>query len=208
MKKNYCSNYLKTISFGMKESITTIDKNEVSFELFFSELVSRIRNVQDNDGKLIFLGNGASSAFSNHMALDWLKNGKVISRSLSDSALLTALSNDFNYETALIEYLKIEKICSNDLVITTSSSGNSKNIINVLEYCKKLNIHTFALSGLKSPNESINKAKFSLYVPMKTYGMVECIHQIFHHLLLDMFMNITEWERNDYQNMDINNYNI
>lgn len=208
MKKNYCSNYLQAISFGMNQAVTTINNKEVPFNLFFKKLISKIKRVKKNGGKLIFLGNGASSAFSNHMALDWFKNGKVISRSLSDSALLTALSNDFNYETAFLEYIKMEKINNNDLVITTSSSGNSKNVVNVLEYCKKNKIETFALSGLKSPNQSIINSKYSLYVPRKTYGMVECIHQIFHHLFLDMYMNITEWERQDYQNMDTNNFNI
>ena len=102
----------------------------------------------------------------------------------------------------------IEKINSNDLVITTSSSGNSSNIVKVLEYCKIHKIDTFALSGLKSTNLSILNSRYSLYVPQKTYGIVECIHQIFHHLLLDKFMNIKEWDRNDYQNMDIKNFNL
>ena len=46
--------------------------------------------------KIYFFGNGASAAFANHMALDFSKNGKILSRSLSDSAMLTALSNDYS----------------------------------------------------------------------------------------------------------------
>jgi len=208
MENKYCNNYLQAITKGMTSVVTSIDHQDVSLEDFFNILVKKITNLQNNNGKLIFLGNGASSAFSNHMALDWHKNGGVISRSLSDSALLTALCNDYNYETALVEYIKIEKINSNDLVITTSSSGNSSNIVKVLEYCKIHKIDTFALSGLKSTNLSILNSRYSLYVPQKTYGIVECIHQIFHHLLLDKFMNIKEWDRNDYQNMDIKNFNL
>lgn len=208
MKKNYCNQYLQTITEGMLSTVTAIDQKPIPLELFFDELVNKIITTKKQNGKLIFLGNGASSAFSNHMALDWFKNGKVIARSLSDSAFLTALSNDFNYETALLEYIKIENINEDDLLITTSSSGNSKNIIKAIEYCKSKNIDTFALSGLKYNNDSVSKSKYSLYVPQKTYGMVECIHQIFHHLLLDKFMNILEWERSDYQNMDINNFNL
>ena len=56
----------------------------------------------------------------------------------------------------MLEYLKIEGVSSEDLVVTISSSGNSSNILNVLEYCKKEKINTLALSGLKENNKSIN----------------------------------------------------
>ena len=142
------------------------------------------------------------------MALDFSKNGKIKSKSLSDSAFLTALSNDFSFERAMVEYLKIECVKKNDLVITISSSGNSQNIVNVLEYCRTQGINTLALSGLKSNNKSIKSANNSIYVPMKTYGMVECIHQIFLHSILDEFMEIFEWDRGDFQNMDSSNFNL
>ena len=122
--------------------------------------------------------------------------------------MLTALSNDYSFDQAMVEYLKIENVESNDLVITISSSGNSPNIINVLDYCKMNNIRTLALSGLKSDNKSILLSYYSIYVPMKTYGMVECIHQIFLHLILDRFMGIFEWDRNDYQNMNYTNFKL
>ena len=142
------------------------------------------------------------------MALDFLKNGKILTRSLSDNALLTALSNDFSYEEAMVEFLKLEAITEKDLVITISSSGNSPNIINVLNYCKENNIKSLALSGLKFDNKSIILADYSIYVPMKTYGIVECIHQIFLHLILDQTMGIHEWDRIEFQNMNINNFNL
>ena len=151
---------------------------------FFYEIKLMIQKLKATKGRIFFLGNGASSAFANHMALDFSKNGGILSRSLSDSAFLTALSNDYSFESAMVEYLKIEDIGSEDLVITISSSGNSPNIVNVLKFCKENAIPTIALSGLKEGNHSVNLADYSIYVPMKTYGIVECIHQIFLHLIL------------------------
>ena len=165
-------------------------------------------NIRTSKKKLFFLGNGASSAFANHMALDFSKNAKILSRSLSDSALLTALSNDYSFENAMVEFLKIEGITQDDLVITISSSGNSPNIVSVLNYCKENTIKTLALSGLKNDNKSITIANYSIYVPMKTYGMVECIHQIFLHLILDESMEIFEWDRNEFQNMNSKNFTL
>jgi D-sedoheptulose 7-phosphate isomerase len=122
--------------------------------------------------------------------------------------MLTALSNDYSYENAMLEYLKIEGVTEDDLVITISSSGNSPNIVNVLNYCKENNIKTLGLSGLKNDNKSILLSDYSIYVPMKTYGMVECIHQIFLHLILDESMEIYEWNREDFQNMNASNFKL
>jgi len=70
------------------------------------------------------------------------------------------------------------------------------------------NIKSLALSGLKNNNKSITFADYSIYVPMKTYGMVECIHQIFLHLILDESMEIFEWDRNEFQNMNASNFKL
>lgn len=209
MKESYESNYLSSIYEGLKNTSYRIENNSVGQEEFYQRLVSFSKDtVKDNSGRLFFFGNGASAAFSNHMALDWSKNGGIPALSLSDSALLTALANDYSYEGAFLEYLKINLPTNKDLIITTSSSGNSKNVVNVLEYCKENNIKTFALSGLNAGNKSEQLSDFSLFVPMKTYGMVECIHQVFHHLYLDKYMNIEEWTKVESQNMDNDNFRL
>jgi len=43
---------------------------------------------------------------------------------------------------------------------------------------------------------------------MKTYGMVECAHQIFLHLILDESMEIFEWDREDFQNMSAKDFKL
>ena len=208
MKNHYRLNYFNSINKGLENSIYQNNQKGIDPEIFFDNIKALLINLRNNQNKIFFLGNGASSAFANHMALDFSKNGNILSRSLSDSALLTALSNDYSYERAMVEFLKIEGVTKDDLVITISSSGNSPNIINALNYCKGNNIKSFALSGLKNNNKSILLADYSIYEPMKTYGMVECIHQIFLHLILDSFMEISEWNREDFQNMDSSNFNI
>ncbi len=205
---NYFDKYIEYISIGLKTSQFISNSIETDSQFFFNEIKNILQSLKKNKNKIYFFGNGASAAFANHMALDFSKNGKILSRSLSDSALLTALSNDYSYENAMMEYLKIEGVVKNDLVITISSSGNSPNIVSVLNYCKENNIKSLALSGLKKENKSISLADYSIYVPMKTYGMVECIHQIFLHLILDESMEIFEWDRIEYQNMNISSFKL
>lgn len=205
---NYPNNYIDTFYTGLKNTEFKISGSISDSSLFFHELNEKIKKIKENKGRLFFFGNGASSAFSNHMALDWSKNGGILSLSLSDSAMLTALANDYDYEGCFLEFLKINSPTSNDLVVTTSSSGNSKNIVKVLKYCKNNNINTFGLSGLNKGNETEILSDFSLFVPMRTYGMVECIHQLFHHIFLDKFMAIKEWEKKESQNMDASNFKL
>ena len=204
----YTENFIKSLYEGIKNTKYHIFQKKVPADGFFQELVNKTNLVKESNGRIFFFGNGASAAFSNHMALDWSKNGGVLSHCLSDSAMLTALANDYDYDGCFLEFLKIYKPTSNDLVVTTSSSGNSKNIVNVLEYCKKSNIKTFGFSGLNEGNKTEQLAGFSLFVPMKTYGMVECIHQVFHHLWLDKYMKIEEWGKTESQNMDSNNFKL
>ena len=208
MENKYYLNYFNSISEGLIKSVYYLNVNQVEPTYFFESIKTIFSKLHDNRGKIFFLGNGASAAFANHMALDFSKNGKILAKSLSDSALLTALANDYSFEEAMVEFLKIENISNQDLVITISSSGNSPNIVNALKFCADKNVDSLALSGLASNNKSIKFAKYSIYVPMKTYGMVECIHQIFLHLLLDQYMGITEWNRADYQNMNASSFSL
>lgn len=202
----YHQEYFKSISKGLEETNYYYNNQKVAAESFFKDINNIFEKLFVDKRKIYFFGNGASAAFANHMALDFSKNGKILARSLSDSAILTALSNDYSYEEAMTEYLKIEDVKKNDLVITISSSGNSPNIISVLGYCKTNEIKTLSLSGLKNDNKSISLSNYSIFVPMKTYGMVECIHQVFLHLLLDNYMKIFEWEKVETQNMNSKNF--
>lgn len=206
--KNYADNYIQSIEMGLRKSIYRIDGENFNSHLFFDKLINFTKNVQEKNGRLFFFGNGASASFSNHMALDWSKNGGILAFSLSDSSMLTALANDYDYEDCFLEYLKINQPTPNDLIITTSSSGNSPNVVNVLKYCSENQIKTFGLSGLNQENKTEQLANYSLFVPMRTYGMVECIHQVFHHLMLDKFMEVEEWDKTESQNMNSKSFKL
>jgi len=204
----YSNNYFRSFTKGLKDSKFSILSKNVPSEEFLIHITEKISLCSKNKGRLFLIGNGASAAFSNHMALDWSKNGKIPAFSLSDSALVTALGNDYEYKLIFVKFLEIYNFNKNDFLITTSSSGNSPNIIEAILYAKNLSSNILAFSGLKPDNKSLINTVYSIYTPFKTYGMVECAHQYFHHLILDRHMNIFEWERQDYQNMDINNFKL
>lgn len=137
--------------------------------------------------KLIFIGNGGSSAVASHMATDWSKNGQMRSLSFDSAAMLTCLSNDYGYEAAYqknIEYFAQE----DDLLIAISSSGTSKNIINAVKEAKRQGCKIFSLSGFKDNNPLRRLGDCNLYLGSQSYGFVELGHLIFLHMVLDDIM--------------------
>ena len=57
-----------------------------------------IENTHKDNGRLIFIGNGASASLSSHAATDFTKQAKIQSIAFNDHNLITAFSNDYGYE--------------------------------------------------------------------------------------------------------------
>ena len=72
----YNKKYIKSLNLGIENSKFSINQNEIETHEFFNEINNEVVSLNEQNGRLFFLGNGASASFSNHMALDWSKNGK------------------------------------------------------------------------------------------------------------------------------------
>ena len=154
-----------------------------------------IKITNQNNGRLIFIGNGASASLSSHAATDFTKQAKIPSIAFNDHNLITALSNDYGYEywvSKAIEYYS-EK---NDMLIFISVSGESKNLINGIKLAKERNIKTASLTGSKETNTIKLNTDISLWVDSKAYNIVECIHTIWITLIIDMFVGNPEYSVN------------
>lgn len=198
---DYFQNYSNAF-LGLLESVVVTDQGgqELDRNAAFERLCALSGKVAEKNGTQFFCGNGASAAFSNHMAIDWSKNGRVSTRSFSDSSLLTAIANDMGADEMFAAPLSFYGRAG-DLLTTISSSGNSPNILKVIGRGRELSLGIVTFSGLKEDNASRKLGDLNFYVPGKTYGMVECVHQVLLHLWLDRYMGITEWDRTIVQNM-------
>ena len=136
MKKkfqNFLDKYLLDLTESIKQSdILTIEKASIE-----------INNTVKRKGTIFVCGNGGSAAISNHYVCDYLKflrqhtnlKPKVISLS-SNLETITAISNDFSYDQ-VFKYQAESLFEKNDLLIVVSSSGNSKNVKEVVKFSKK-----------------------------------------------------------------------
>jgi len=136
-----------------------------------------------NHNRIIILGNGGSNSVASHISQDYMKFHKKKVSILSDPSMITMLTNDFGYEFAYQKFLEyyVEK---NTLVIIISSGGESPNMLKCVDWCEDNKIPYGVLTGFKHNNtirsESTN-ALWNYHIDSVSYGVVECVHQIFLH---------------------------
>ena len=154
-----------------------------------------IKETVELNGKLYFVGNGASASLCSHAATDFTKQAKIESHAFNDHNLITALANDYGYEnwvSKAIEYY----VKPSDRVIFISVSGNSPNLVNGLKYAKKQKIPNASLTGSSSNNFLNLNSDYSIWVDSKSYNIVESIHTIYLTLIIDLFIGKTIYSVN------------
>jgi len=159
------------------------------------ELRDSINKTYLEKGRLIFIGNGASASLSSHAATDFTKQAKIPSIAFNDHNLITAFSNDYGYENWVSKAIEFYSN-DNDMLIFISVSGESKNLINGLNFAKKRNLKTASLTGSKEQNTLKLNSDISLWVDSKAYNIVECLHTIWITLIIDMIVGNPEYAVN------------
>jgi phosphoheptose isomerase len=133
-------------------------------------------------------GNGGSAAISDHFACDHFKgvatNTPLRPRVLSlasNTALLTAIGNDFSFDR-VFDYQLANAAQAGDVLVAVSSSGNSPNIVRAIETAKGLGLRTIGLAGFDGGRLAAS-AEVVLHVRVANYGVVEDVHQSLMHVL-------------------------
>lgn len=187
--------------------VTDLSGNSVEQQSGIERLCSFSNEIMINSKKQYLIGNGASMAFSDHMAVDWSKNGKVATHAFSSPSLLTALGNDIGIEQ-LFSLAVMTYADKADLLVAISSSGNSKNILEAVKSARDKKMRVVTFSGLLPDNQLRKLGDINFYVPAKTYGIVECTHQLLLHMWLDHYMGLKEWDREYCQNMNKDKFRL
>jgi D-sedoheptulose 7-phosphate isomerase len=168
------------------EDYVGLIKPEFLFDAL-EELKIKILETKSIGGKLVFLGNGASSAIASHAALDFTKQAKVRAITFHDPALITAYVNDFGGENWLREICRAN-IDKQDLVLFVSVSGESTNLIKAAKWLREQNIDTVSFTGRNKNNTLGSLTNQNLWVNSHAYNIVECIHMIWITTVIDMVL--------------------
>ncbi|MFA7289488.1 MAG: D-sedoheptulose 7-phosphate isomerase [Melioribacteraceae bacterium] len=118
------------------------------------EAIDLIVNMFKSGGKLLLCGNGGSAADCQHIATEFMirLNHEINRPALpaiaitTDSSNLTAGGNDIGYENIFAR--NVEGLGNKgDVLLSISTSGNSKNVIKAIEKAKEKGMKNIALLG-------------------------------------------------------------
>lgn len=136
--------------------------------------------------KLLICGNGGSAADAQHLA------GEFVNRFLferpplpalaltTDSSVLTAISNDYNFEQVFAKQIHALG-APGDVLLALSTSGTSPNVLAALRAAKEKNMQTLGLSGAGHGMDAL--CDIVLHVPHTSTPLIQEIHISAGHLL-------------------------
>ena len=156
-------------------------------------LVAAFQTTYEKGGNIYTMGNGGSGASASHAAGDFLKGAsygldkRFRMICLNDNLpSMMAIANDIGWESIFVEPLK-NFLSPNDLVIGISGSGNSKNVVNALEYANAQGATTVAMSGFKGGKIS-EIATINVHAPVMDMEVTEDVHMVIFNIVKKQMM--------------------
>ena len=182
----------------IKKNLLDIENNFKNLnDKYYLDLIqnaaSMIVNSIKNKKKIIFCGNGGSAADGEHLCAELagrcLKKRKAYPAIAltGNSSLITALANDYGFEN--IFYRQIESIGEKgDILFAITTSGKSKNILNILQLAKKKGIKVILLTSMKAKNLK-NKVDLIIPVPSERVDRIQEMHIGIGHIICETVEN-------------------
>jgi D-sedoheptulose 7-phosphate isomerase len=133
------------MSFNNSFFLETIKTINLIDKITLDKICDAILELKKKNGRIFFLGVGGSAGNASHAVNDFRKLLNIECYCPTDNASeITARTNDEGFETIFIEYLKISKLSSKDLIFIFSVGGGSKeknvsvNLIKAIDYAKEI----------------------------------------------------------------------
>jgi D-sedoheptulose 7-phosphate isomerase len=116
-------------------------------------LATDLRACWERGRQFFVCGNGGSAGNATHMANDFLYGiakegglGMRVHALTANSSVLTCLANDTGYDNIFSGQLAVQG-AAGDILLALSGSGNSPNIVKVLEQARKMDVKSYAILG-------------------------------------------------------------
>ena len=170
------------------EALTLIDEKQIRQA---SDLIKK--SLLENN-KIFWCGNGGSASQANHLSAELIggmyKDKKSPFKSVClnvDTAFMTAWSNDDSFDNIFSRQLE-GLAQSDDLLIALSTSGNSKNIINAVQYCSENDIKIISLTGFDG-GLLTDYSDININIPINNTQRIQEMHILIGHIICDIVEN-------------------
>ena len=139
---------------------------------------------------LLVCGNGGSASDAMHIAGElvgrYTKERKALNCIClsADPVVLTALSNDYGYETVFSRQVEAHGR-ADGVLLGLSTSGNSMNVVKAFENAKKIGMTTIAMTG-EGGGKLAAVSDILIDVPSRRTPEIQQIHVCVYHYICGM----------------------
>ena len=174
---------------NIQESIAAKQKllNDEGILKTIEEAASLCIDAYKKGRKILVCGNGGSASDALHMAGELVGRYKLERSGIpaialnSNVAVMTALGNDYDYESIYAKQVKALG-SEGDVLFAISTSGNSKNTVAACRQAAAMNISTVSLTG-ENGGKMREISDICLNVPSNNTPRIQEMHILLIHTL-------------------------
>ena len=178
---------------------------------YFERLIDALLKAYHEERRIFVMGNGGSASTASHWVCDinkgcclhLQKKFKMICLNDSMSTIL-AYANDLSYDDIFVEQLK-NFFVEGDVVIGISGSGNSRNVINAIDYANGHSGITVGLCGF-SGGALHRSVHIPILARVADMQKIEDIHLVVTHMAMQRLnqalKNLEEQEGLEQQGLE------
>ncbi len=153
-------------------------------------VAKEIKLALSKGNKVLFCGNGGSAADSQHLAAEFVgrfqkeREGLPAIALTVDTSILTAVANDYGYDTVFerqVQALGRE----GDVLVGISTSGNSANVVRAIELAKKRGIFCVGMTAYGG-GKMADLCDECIAVPAKVTARAQEMHILIGHILCEL----------------------
>lgn len=180
----------------IRQSLRTMSgvfANDTNHFMQIDAMVQTIETCFRAGGKLLICGNGGSAADAQHIAAEFVGRFAAANREplpaialTTDSSILTALGNDFGYDTIFSRQV-IALGRPGDVLWVISTSGNSQNVIRAIQAADALGMRVIMFCSAGQPNRmltySSNPPRPHFAPPISGPATIQQLHMLAAHAI-------------------------
>jgi D-sedoheptulose 7-phosphate isomerase len=179
---------------GIRQQFETSMRIEKALYEHFVDIIYEVSQkmieAYHHNKKILWMGNGGSAADAQHLSCELISKFYLERKALSsvalttNTSLLTAISNDFTFDTVFER--QVEALAqSGDILMGITTSGRSKNVIKAFKKGKTMGTTNIALTG--SYTDDIDAyCDVVIAVPSEETPRIQEAHILIGHILCQL----------------------
>lgn len=178
---------IKSAVNAHNKAIDCILKLETTLNLVATSITNAIKT----GGCVFICGNGGSAADAQHFAAELTgryekeRRGYPAIALTTDTSALTSIGNDYGFEHIFSRQL--QALAKNgDMLIAISTSGNSANVVQAVEWAQKNQIQTIGLLG-RNGGKLAEIVDYPLTIDVQQTARIQEAHILILHLICEAF---------------------